>query len=97
MITKKTENGVTTYKVQDAKGNSIELSGDVVNEIFFFKEREYHREDIENKLDEMYPEKKFSDEQIEAATNTYEKRIGDDGSWNEIAESAIYDSISISD
>ena len=93
MITKKTENGVTTYEVQDAKG-TVELSSEVVSEIFFFKRREYHREDIENKLDEMYPEKKFSDEQIEAATNTYEKRIGDDGSWNEIAESAIYDSIS---
>lgn len=95
MITKKTRNGVTTYEVQDAKGNTVELSSEVVSELFYFKEREYHKEDIENKLDEMFPEGDFSDEEIEKATTTYEKRIGDDGSWNEIAESAIIDSISI--
>ncbi|MBO5576920.1 MAG: hypothetical protein J5956_11565 [Ruminococcus sp.] len=97
MITKRTENGVTTYKVQDAKGNAIELSGDVVTEIFFFKRREYHKEDIEHKLGEMYPDGNFSDEDIETATTTYEKYIGNDGSWNEVAEAAISDSISISD
>lgn len=97
MITKKTRNGVTTYEVQDAKGNVISLSGDVVNEIFFFKRREYHKEDIEYKLGEMYPERNFSNEDIETATTTYEKYIGNDGSWNEVAEAAISESISISD
>lgn len=96
MITKKNRNGVTTYEVQDAKGNIVELDSDVVTEIFHFKEREYHRQDIEYKLDEMYPDKEFSEDEIEKATTTYEKYIGNDGSWNDVAETAIYDSVLIS-
>lgn len=87
MITKKTENGVTTYEVQDAKGNPVELSSEVFRDIFLYQRREYHREDIVSKLEEE--DNRFSEADIENATTLYEKYLERDDSWNYAADGAI--------
>lgn len=88
MITKKTENGVTTYEVQDAKGNTVELSSEVFRDIFLYQRREYHREDIVSKLSEG-DVSHFSEADIEKATTLYEKYLERDDSWNYAADGAI--------
>ena len=93
MITKKVVNGVTTYEVQDAKGNTVELTSEVFQDIFFYKRREFHKEDIISTAEELYEaesiEKELSEAEIESATSMYEKFLENDDSWNVWATDAI--------
>ena len=68
------------------------LTSDEVYEIYHAALRGYHKEDVKDKLSDIYGEEyaeSVTDEQLDKIAVEYEKYDSDDDHWNYVVESSI--------
>ena len=85
MVTKMSGN----YVVTDTSGQMITLSEQTAFEIMEALEREYHREDVEEYLNDQGIT--ATERDIEGILDDYEDALSDDGSWRDILENVVDD------